>query len=189
MSRNHFPRVSRLRRGYDRRQVDAYLNQLDVALRGALPMPTAAAVRQVGFELARGGYRTESVDSALDTIEERLLMAQSGGGGRRGRVDATADAAFLTGELSAPHLQRFPRAGALHRGYHVGDVDDLVDRVVAALTGSAMMTADEVRTAAFRALRGGYREDAVDDTLDRVVEVMLLLRQQAGGRPTERSAT
>ena len=49
-------RVSRLRQGYHRRQVDAFLNHVEVSLGGVFPPPTAAEVRQAGFELVHGGY-------------------------------------------------------------------------------------------------------------------------------------
>ena len=44
---DRFRRVSRLRRGYHRRQVDAFLNHVEVSLGGVFPPPTAAEVRQV----------------------------------------------------------------------------------------------------------------------------------------------
>jgi DivIVA domain-containing protein len=169
--------VSRLRKGYHRRQVDAFLNQVEVALGGAMPPPAAAEVRQAGFELVRGGYDTTAVDQALDALEERVITAQGLTTGRRGRFDPASEAEFLRSELSVPYMKRFPRAGAMRRGYDVDDVDDFLDHVVASLDGGAQLTVEQVRAAAFRPRRGGYREDAVDETLDRVVELLLLLRQ------------
>jgi DivIVA domain-containing protein len=177
MSHTRFPRVSRLRKGYHRRQVDAFLNRVEVALGGALPAPTAAEVRQAGFELVRGGYDTVAVDEALDALEERVIAAQGLTSGRRGRLDPSGEAQFLRGELTAPYMKRFPRATSLRRGYDVDDVDDFLDHVVAALDGGGPLTVEQVRAAAFRPRRGGYLEDAVDETLDRVVELLLLLRR------------
>ena len=176
MSRHHdrFPRVSRLRRGYHRRQVDQFVNNVEVSLSGMIPMPTATEIRRAGFELRRGGYQTHAVDEALDALEARVLAVQQLSSGRRGRPDPAGEAAVLREELSAAYMHRFDRAGSWRRGYDMDDVDEFVDRVVAALDGGAAITVDEVRGVAFRPRRGGYRESAVDDALDHVVEHLLL---------------
>jgi DivIVA domain-containing protein len=183
MSHKRFPRVSRLRKGYHRRQVDAFLSSVEVALGGALPPPTAAEIRQVGFEMVHGGYDPGAVDRALDTLEERVIAAHAMTAGRRGRFDPDGEAEVLCRELAAPYMQRFPRTRTLHRGYDVDDVDEFVDQVLTALRGEATVTAEQVRGAAFRPRRGGYREDVVDETLDRVVEHLLLVRRQTTGNP------
>jgi DivIVA domain-containing protein len=177
MKQARFPRARRLHKGYHRRQVDAFLDHIDVALSGALPPPTAAEVRRAGFELVRRGYDTVAVDAALDALEERVLAAQDRAAGRRGKQDPAAEVAFLKEELSAPYMKRFPRAGSWRRGYDIDDVDDFVDKLVVGLepTGSPVGVED-VRTVPFRPRRGGYREDAVDEMLDRVVELLLVLR-------------
>jgi DivIVA domain-containing protein len=179
VSDERFPRVGRLHKGYHRRQVDHFLNHVEVALGGVFPMPTAAEVRQAGFELVRNGYDTRAVDEALDELEERVLTAQRARAGRRGRVDPASEAEFLKAGLAAPYMRRFPRARALRRGYDVDDVDDFIDRVVASLDGKATLTIEDVRAAPFRPRRGGYRENAVDEMLDRVVELLLLIRHEA----------
>jgi DivIVA domain-containing protein len=184
MSHVRFRRVSRLRRGYSPRQVDAFLDGIEVALRGGLPLPSATEVRQAGFEMVHHGYDTTEVDAALDHVEERVLDAQAATAGRRGRVDAAGDAAYLREQLLAPYMHRFPRAGGLRRGYDIDDVDEMVDRLVASLDGGPAVSVDDLRTAPFRSRRGGYREDAVDDMLDRAIEVWLLAnRQDDRGRP------
>lgn len=181
MSRDCFGRAGRLHKGYHRRQVDAFLNHVEVSLGGVFPPLTGAEIRQAGFELVRGGYLVAEVDEYLDALEDRVLVMQNQQSGRRGRVDPESEAAFLRGELAAPYLKRFPRAGALHRGYHPDDVDEFVDRVVAALADAARpITAEEVRAARFRPRRGGYLEDSVDEALDGVVELLLVLRREAG---------
>jgi DivIVA domain-containing protein len=181
MKHHRFHRVSRLRRGYHRRQVDAFLQRIEVSLTGIFPPPTAAEVRQAGFELVHGGYDVAAVDAHLDALEERAMLAQAKQGGRRGRWDPAGEAAILVKELTGPYMKRFPRTGALRRGYDVDDVDELVDRVLAGLDGSAGRppTVEDVRRAPFRPRRGGYREDAVDDALDRVVEHLLLVQRSA----------
>lgn len=178
MRAGQFPRTGRLRKGYHRSQVDAFLSQIEVALSGGLPPPTAAEVRRAGFELVRRGYDTTAVDEALDALEERVLVAQAMAGGRRGRVDPASEVAFLKGELTAPYMRRFPRASAWRRGYDIDDVDDFIDHLVATLDAAEPATSvEDVRSAPFRPRRGGYREDAVDEMLDRVVELLLVLRR------------
>ena len=187
MSRGHhdrFPRVSRLHKGYHRRQVDQFVNNVEVSLSGMIPMPTATDVRRAGFELRRGGYRTQDVDEALDALEARVLAVQQLSAGRRGRPDPAGEAAVLREELSATYMHRFDRASSWRRGYDVDDVDDFVDRVVVALDGGAALTVDDVRGVVFRPRRGGYREAAVDDALDRVVEHLMLHDRQKGALGT-----
>ncbi|MEO7982072.1 MAG: DivIVA domain-containing protein [Sporichthyaceae bacterium] len=174
---DRFRRAGRLRKGYHRRQVDAFLNHVEVSLSGVFPPPTASEVRQVGFELVRSGYDVEEVDAHLDALEEKVVAAQSMTAGRRGKPDPDSESAYLREQLAASYMQRFPRAGTLRRGYQVDDVDDVVDRVVAALDGQGSLTLEEVRAVAFRPKRGGYREDAVDEAMDRVIEHLLLVRR------------
>jgi len=187
MSHRRFHRVGPFRRGYHVGQVDAFLNHVEVSLGGVFPPPTAAEVRQAGFEMVHRGYGVVEVDAFLDDLEERVLAAQAMSAGRRGRVDPDSEADVLRGELTAPYMKRFPRARALRRGYHPDDVDEFVDRVLADLDSDAgTLTVEDVRTAPFRPRRGGYREEAVDDAMDRVVEHLLLLRRHGAQQPTER---
>ncbi len=174
---DRFRRAGRLHKGYHRRQVDAFLNHVEVSLSGVFPTPTASEVRQVGFELVRHGYDVEEVDAHLDALEEKVVAAQSMTTSRRGRPDPDSESAYLREQLTASYMRRFPRAGMLRRGYQVDDVDDVVDRVVAALDGQGTLTLEDVRAVAFRPKRGGYREDAVDEAMDRVIEHLLLVRR------------
>ena len=140
-------------------------------------------MRRAGFELVHHGYDVEQVDAHLDRLEEKVVVAQGMTSGRRGRSDPASEAAYLREQLAAPYMKRFPRAGMLHRGYQVDDVDEFVDRVVGALDGEGSLTLEEVREVPFRPKRGGYREDAVDEAMDRVIEHLLLVRRL--GAPTQ----
>jgi DivIVA domain-containing protein len=181
---DRYPRVSRWRKGYHRRQVDAFVSNVEVSLSGMIPMPTATDIRRAGFELRRGGYDTAVVDAALDELEARVLAVQRMSAGRRGRADPGADAAVLRDVVSGPYMQRFPRTGFLRRGYDLDDVDDFVDRVLVSLDGGdpagQQLAVDDVRAVVFRPRRGGYREDAVDDALDHVVEHLMLHQPREG---------
>jgi DivIVA domain-containing protein len=167
-----------MRKGYHRRQVDTFLARVELAVQGAQPSVSAAEVRRAGFDLVRRGYDIATVDETLDSLEEQVIVLHALAS-RRGRVDPTAEAAFLRKELSAPYMQRFPRAKFLRRGYDIDDVDEFIDQVCASLDAPDSPPdppLDEVRRVAFRPRRGGYSEDAVDETLDRIVELMLLVR-------------
>jgi DivIVA domain-containing protein len=185
---DRFPRVKGLAKGYDRKQVDAFLVRADLALSGAYPTLTAAEIRRAGFELVHRGYQIEPVDQVLDEMElQAVLLAAATS--KRGRLDPVAEAEFLRAELSAPYMRRFPRVHFPRRGYDIDDVDEFLDLVGTALDSAIAsvatdvrgLTVADVRTVAFRPKRGGYAEEAVDETLDRVVEMMLLI--EAGARP------
>ena len=183
-----FPRVRRLAKGYDRKQVDAFLIRADLALSGAYPTLTAAEIRRAGFELVHRGYQIEPVDEVLDEMElQAVLLAAATS--KRGRLDPVAEAEFLRAELAAPYMRRFPRVRFPRRGYDIDDVDEFLDLVGKGLdaaiasvaTDVGGLTVAEVRRVAFRPKRGGYAEEEVDETLDRVVEMMLLI--EVGARP------
>ena len=180
MSHRRFGRVRWYRRGYHCRQVDHFLDHIDVSLGGAFPPPTAAEIRKVGFELVRHGYVVAEVDEHLDALEERVLLSPALAIGRRGRgTDPASETQFLKDELTAPYMKRFPRVSGLRRGYHQDDVDEFVDQIVATIDGTGAVTVEDVRSAPFRPRRGGYREDAVDEAMDRIVEHLLLVRRQS----------
>jgi DivIVA domain-containing protein len=187
MTHSRFPRSSRWRRGYHRKQVDAYLAQVELSLQGTLPPVSASDVRQTGFELVRHGYAVVAVDAHLDQLEERVIVVEGATSGRRGRIDPDSDVQFLRDQLDKPHMRRFPRSHMVRRGYDLDQVDELVDRVLARLgdAGEANdavgLTVEDVRAAGFKPRRGGYAEQSVDETLDRVVELMLVQRRAADG--------
>ncbi len=70
-------------------------------------------------------------------------------------------------------MNRFPRVMGMRSGYDPVEVDALIGRIEATLGRGPRdverVTADEVRTATFRARRGGYQETAVDFALEAFV--------------------
>ncbi|RVX37759.1 DivIVA domain-containing protein [Nonomuraea polychroma] len=70
-------------------------------------------------------------------------------------------------------MNRFPRVMGMRSGYDPEEVDALIGRIEATLGRGPHalepVTADEVRTATFRAKRGGYHETAVDFALEAFV--------------------
>ena len=189
MAHKRFPRAARWRRGYHRKQVDAFLATVEVSLQGNFPPIAASEIRRAGFELVRHGYRVEAVDAHLDDLEERVLDVESAAVGRRGLTDPDSDVQFLRDQLDEPHMHRFPRAGMLHRGYDLDEVDEFVDHVLARNDAhknshaieDGELTVEVVRGVGFKPRRGGYAEEAVDETLDRVVEMLLVQRREAEG--------
>ncbi|MDQ1624982.1 MAG: hypothetical protein QOJ49_480 [Actinomycetota bacterium] len=178
---DRFPRARGLRRGYHRKQVDAFLARVELAVHAAQTSVSAAEIRQAGFDLVRRGYDIAAVDATLDSIEEQAIVLNAVAS-RRGRVDPAAETAFVRRELTAPYMQRFPRGRFWSRGYDIDEVDEFIDRICASIDSPGLETDPslaEVRKVAFRARRGGYTEDAVDETLDRIVELMLLVRNRA----------
>jgi DivIVA domain-containing protein len=182
MSHHRFPRTSRWRRGYHRRQVDEFLGKVELSLQGTLPPMAAADIRRAGFELVRHGYAVASVDSHLDDLEERVLVVEGATSGRRGRTDPESDVQFLRDQLGQSYMRRFPRSRMLRRGYDLDEVDAFVDRVLARFEAvndseAKQLTVEEVRKTGFKPRRGGYAEDSVDEMLDRVVELLLVQRR------------
>jgi DivIVA domain-containing protein len=168
-----FARVKGLGKGYDVAQVDAFLTR---ALGGSV---TSAQVRSAGFDLVRGGYEVDAVDSALDRLEDQLAASerrdeQASLGERRFVSQITSQAQVLRARLARPHGDRFARATSWASAYDVTDVDELCDLVADYFDGAQPLTIDRLRSAVFRARRGsrGYSEAAVDAFLDRVVAVM-----------------
>jgi DivIVA domain-containing protein len=168
-----FRRVRGLGKGYDVGQVDAFFTR---ALGGSL---TAAQVRSVGFDLVRGGYEVDQVDTALDGLEDRLAAAErvderASLGERRFVSQVTGQAQVLRARLARPHGDRFARATTWAPAYDVSDVDELCDLVADYFDGVQPLAVGTLRAAVFRSRRGsrGYSEAAVDAFLDRVVAVM-----------------
>lgn len=172
MSADLFERAGRLRKGYDREQVEEFLDRAkQVWDAGGPPGPiTSWHVRTVGFDMRRGGYVVPAVDSALDRIEDAFVSREERAGPANWREAEDAVLARLEREDG----QRFPRGKGLGQGYRISEVDDLCHEIREHLVLGRPLTVDEVRTSVFRIGRGsrGYREAPVDAYLDRVVDVM-----------------
>jgi len=169
-----FPRASRLAKGYQVGQVDAFFTRVLGERVGA------AEVRTVGFDLVRGGYQIEAVDETLDRVEDDLARAERERAkadlGERGYLTSiTGQAQVLRGRLARQHGDRFARAGGWGAGYDVAEVDELCDQIADYFDGDRALAVDALRDRVFRMRRGSraYDERAVDAYLDRVVAVMI----------------
>ena len=172
MAPEPFDRVPRLARGYDRGQVEEFLDRAKRVWDAGGPpgQVTAWHIRTVGFDLRRAGYDVAAVDTALDRIEDAFAAREA----RTGSTDRRDVEQAVAARLDRQHGDRFPREERLSLGYRRSDVDGLLDRVRAHLVEGRELAVDDVRGAVFRSARGGagYREAPVDALLDRVVALM-----------------
>lgn len=175
-----FPRVRRTQVGYDIEQVEDFLEEARRVYAADVLKVTgidAQTIRRVSFEMVRGGYSTEHVDSALDRLEDAFA--------RRERERAIADvgeeaffgsiqeqASAVLKAISRPDGERFPRQGALTRGYRVEEVDRLIVRIIDYLDDGPELSPSELRLQRFTSQRGGYSEDAVDELIDQVITLI-----------------
>jgi DivIVA domain repeat protein len=182
-----FPTVRPIQRGYDIDEVDAFLARARRAYdgeddgSGEPERLDAAEIRRTAFGLQRAGYRTDSVDAALERLEDvfaerERLQAQARVGDEAWFAQARETAQVILNRLNREAGHRFARANALSYGYSRKDVDRFASRLTRYFRDGKPMSVDEVRTVVFRPQRGGYREPQVDMVLDAVVDVMLAVR-------------
>ncbi len=168
-------------RGYHRAAVDTFLASARRAFESGGDELSAEDVRIASFPLVKGGYVVADVDAALGRVEdafaarerERVVRTQGAGAW----VDqARADAQVILDHLARPRRHRFARTGVLTFGYRIDEVDHVSTRIVRYLRDGDALTAEQLRSAAFRMQRGGYREEQVDALLDATIEVILAVR-------------
>ena len=178
-----FPRASRMSKGYDIEQVEAFLARARAAYEdtGRGPTMTSWHVRTVGFDLVRGGYDVEAVDAALDRIEDAFARREKQRGEERAghagwQNQLRSQENSLRAQLARPDGERFPRGSGLELTYDIDQVDDLCRRVEESFATGRPLAPDAVRLAVFKSRRGsrGYREASVDAFLDRVVELLVV---------------
>ena len=172
MSEDLFERAGRFRKGYRRAQVEDFFERAKAVWDAGGPPGaiTSWHVRTVGFDMRRGGYRADPVDTALYRIEDAFVSREE-----RSGPDSWREAEdVVLARLERDDGHRFPRASLTRAGYRAEQVDELCHRVRGHLVLGRPLTVDAVRTSVFTARRGshGYREAAVDGYLDRVVDVM-----------------
>jgi DivIVA domain-containing protein len=178
-----FERVERNKYGYNAKQVDAFLSRARTSFEnpGNASEPVASSdVRDVAFDPVKGGYDAQSVDAALDRLEDAFARRE-----RDELINAQGEEAWLRqigklsgilrGRLHRPDGERFRRPARKRiRSYNVQDVDALCIQLIDYLENDQPLSVDTVRRAVFRAAKGdeGYDEAQVDVFLDRVVELM-----------------
>lgn len=174
-----FPLEKGRTKGYERKAVDAFLLRARSAFEdGGQGGISAATIRAVSFPMVRRGYSVVAVDTALARIENAFAARQrdqviATDGPAAWLDNARRDAQVVLDRLSRPEKQRFDRVGFGRWGYRVDEVDIVADKISAYFTAGTPISAEQVRSVAFRMQRGGYSETQVDAVLDAVVEVML----------------
>ncbi len=168
-------------RGYHRAAVDTFLTAARAAFEGDADDLGASDVRVASFPLVKNGYVVAEVDAALGRVEDALAArtrdrsVRSLGAGAWVEK-ARDDAQIILDHLARPKRQRFARTGVLTFGYRIDEVDHVGTRIARYLRDGEPLTAEQLRSAAFRMQRGGYREEQVDALLDATVDVILAVR-------------
>lgn len=168
-------------KGYHRAAVDGFLASARKTFESGADDLTAEDVRTVSFPLVKEGYVVADVDAALGRVEdafaarERERAVRSLGAGAWVE-QARADAQVILDHLARPRRHRFARTGFLTFGYRVDEVDHVTSRIVRYLRDGDALSAEQLRSAAFRMQRGGYREEQVDALLDATIDVILAVR-------------
>ena len=172
-----------MKRGYKTAQVDEFMARAreEVDNPQTPPAVTAADVRSVGFDLQRRGYDVAHIDAALARIEAAFAARE-----RDDAIQASGEASWTEGtrekarvvlaRIRRPRRERFTRAGTIHYGYAISDVDALVERVDSFLTKGTELSDTEIRSAVFGRKRNGYAEWQVDAVLDRTLEIILAIQ-------------
>jgi DivIVA domain-containing protein len=165
----HFPRAGR---GYNRDEVDAFVDRIEGTLGRAplyAPPVTADDVTAVRFRRTLRGYRMQAVDKAFDEYVQELEDKDGVTRMRSGEVDR------LVG------LVRNVRFGTtrLKVGYDEREVDAFLDATITALRENRTR-ASQVKNAVFATtrIRPGYRQPDVDAFLERLASEIARLRSR-----------
>ena len=178
-----FPRAGFMRRGYHRVQVEAFFADARSAYeRPMLDDQTLSSldVRRTAFDMKRGGYHCEAVDSALDRLElafsararDQFVRAY----GQQAWMNRLAESAqALYPRLRRPRGERFRGPVGSRHGYDARDVDVIVERLTAFFDRGEPLAPEDLRAATFRrkGKRGAYDERTVDAFLARSVDILL----------------
>ncbi|WP_144796335.1 DivIVA domain-containing protein [Microbacterium paludicola] len=167
-------------RGYHPAAVDTFLAAARESFESEGSL-TAYDVRVASFPLIKNGYAVADVDAALGRIEDAFAARQREQVVRSGGVeawvgDARSKAQEILDHLARSRKHKFARTGFLTFGYRVDEVDHVAGRIVRYLRDGDDLSAEQLRSAAFRMQRGGYREEQVDALLDATIDVILAVR-------------
>lgn len=169
LPRPGFAAPRRGRRGYDREEVDRFVELVLARVEGRPggEAVTAADLGVMVFHSAPRGapaYDSGAVDAWLERA--RPVVAQAETQLRSGPADESA-ADSVIGMATPPHFtDRFPRVSRVIVGFSVEQVDALLASVRQRLIAGEPIDPEEVSGAPLTEERGGYRQSAVTDVLD-----------------------
>lgn len=176
-----FTLVTGRERGYHRSAVDAFLAAARETFEADDASLRASEIRVASFPLVKGGYAVAEVDAALSRVEDAFSArerdrAVRGQGAGAWVESARSEAQLVLDHLARPKKTKFARTGVLTFGYRVDEVDHVAERIVRYLRDGDALSAEQLRSAAFRMQRRGYREEQVDALLDATIDVILAVR-------------
>lgn len=176
-----FPLTRGRTKGYRTDAVDAFLNGARASYESPEGAVTSQHVRSASFPLIAGGYDIAAVDHALVRLEDALAQRERAAAIAHGGAEAWVERARalsdeILAHLDRPPRRRFDRTNALSYGYNIDEVDTVALRIRGFLRAGSALSAEQVRTVAFRMQRGGYREEQVDALLDATAAVILAVR-------------
>lgn len=181
-----FPIAKKGKRGYDRRQVENYLEDVKKVFYDSSANPdikiTSKQLREKSFVLKNKGYDPRFVDAALDRLEdlfferERNQIIDTEG---KESWDNSVNMLFveLLGRLKRPRAARFKTRSFLAHGYKVSQVDAALDQIMTVINRAELINVNQIRQVRFHPQRGGYDEAQVDAFLDGVVEYLLSVKR------------
>jgi len=173
-----FPKSESKKRGYLPEQVDSFISRAREQFNNPqLDVVTANEVRNTEFDLVNGGYRIESVDLAMDKLEDSFAAReidsqrlQNGAYALEDRQSRLAE--LIHGRTQRPKGKKFSNTGYLLRGYSRKQVDSLCEHIERGIQSDSSLLLKDVRRAVFDARRRGYSESQVDAFIDRVIELI-----------------
>jgi hypothetical protein len=174
-----FNRATGRRPAYDPAQVDEFVEDARRAYDAPAGTPatlTATHIRQVSFDLKRGGYDAAEVDAGLERLEIAFAPAEREAAIEREGWEGWARRGVAVAEELRDRLLRGPKARfrkAKGSGYKRVEVDAFCERTLDYLATGVGLTLPEVRRVTFTASRGGYDETQVDYALDVLIDIML----------------
>lgn len=175
-----FDRVEPREYGYNMEEVEEFLAFARNAYNGSgRDQLSVEDVQQANFEVVFGGYDPAAVDSALDRLEDAIILKR-----RNEHIASEGEKAWydhlekrtevLMGRLQRPAGERFRRPiNPKAQGYRAEDVDSFLNRLRAFLTEDQALRVSEIREATFSSAVGdaAYDELQVDRFLNRFVEL------------------
>ncbi|MDE2410026.1 MAG: DivIVA domain-containing protein [Actinomycetales bacterium] len=174
----HFLRVPEDELGYETTEVDGVIELARSQFANpASHVLDASSLRTKQFTTVKGGYRIDSVDAALDRLDDafaeqeanRLLVRK----GHQGAGEHLAELkSTLLGRTSRGRSKAFNRQPWWQKGYSVRQVDQLLQRVSQTLEGEPSVGVPQLRQVTFSPKWAGYTEAQVDAFLDRAIQYL-----------------